>query len=78
MDTLIALLAVHGPSTADRLARRGGTWRWLTARRLHALWLDDLVSVDAGKLWKLTARGHARAGVLRLDEPRFARLVRTR
>lgn len=78
MDTLIALLAVRGPCTCAQLARLSKTWRWLTNRRLHALWMDDLVGITAGDVWRLTPRGHARASVLREDEERFERMTRTR
>ena len=82
MDTLIALLATQGPCTADLLARLSGGHRWLVHRRLRAAWGEDLVSViattRAGDVWRLTARGRARAVQLREDEPRFARLARTR
>lgn len=60
-DTLTALLAVHGPSTVDALAARAGRSRWRVRGRLWAMWDEHLVSVSAGRLWRLTEIGRARA-----------------
>jgi hypothetical protein len=42
------------------------------------LWDDYLADVVRGDVWRLTDVGHAWAAELREDEPRFARLTRTR
>ena len=76
--TLVALLAVHGPRTTAELARLAGLPRWWVRRRLIALWDEDLADVVRGDVWRLTASGHSWAAELREDEPRFARLTRTR
>jgi predicted transcriptional regulator len=76
-DVLIASLAAYGPSTLAQLVTRLRAREGRLRRQLDALWRDDLVSVD-GALYRLTARGHARASMLRARERRFEGLIRTR
>lgn len=75
---LVALLAVHGPRTTAELARLAGLPGWWVRWRLHTLWDDYLADVERGDVWRLTNRGHEWAAALRENEPRFARLTRTR
>ena len=76
--TLVALLSVYGPRTSAELARLAGQPRWWVRWLLHRLWDDNLADVVRGDVWRLTSRGHEWAAELREDEPRFARLTRTR
>ena len=78
LDTLVALLKVHGPCSVDRLAELAGRRATITYRRLHSLWIDDLVHGNLAGLWRLTDGGHERAAQLQGDEQRFAWLTRAR
>ena len=74
MLPLIAVLSAYGPLPAQRIGQLLRCPHKRTLRRLARAWEQDLVSCH-GELWRLTARGHARAQLLREDEERFGKLL---
>jgi hypothetical protein len=74
LSIVIAVLSAYGPLSSERLGQLLRTPQRRVQRGLTRAWEADLVSCD-GQLWRLTARGHARATVLREDEVKFGKLL---